>query len=87
MCIHSVNPFCCPLLEFPFGSEDEDGVEGYHESLEVVRLALGGYVELRKELEFWFCHFTNWNMSLTLSELQFCHLNGKLFQKISITIK
>lgn len=31
--------------------------------------------------------FTNWNMPFNLSELQFCHVNGKLFQRISVMIK
>lgn len=37
-------------FEFPFGSGDKDGVDGHHEYLEVVKLAMWGYVELKKEL-------------------------------------
>lgn len=87
VCVHSVNPFCCPLLEFSFGSGDEDGVDGQYESSEVVRLASRSYKEIWKEPAFWFCLLTYWNMFLHCSELQFCHLNGKLFQGISVMIK
>lgn len=61
-------------FEFPFGSGDKDGVDGHHEYLEVVKLAMWGYVELYKELESSLPLRRCRSMSFNLVELQFRHL-------------
>lgn len=89
MCIHLVNLLCWPLVELPFGSRDENGLGGQSEPLEMVRLALRGSVRLWKEPESCpaaYKMYENWNVSLNLSELQFCHLYNKLFHRISVTV-
>ena len=88
VCIHSA--FYWPSLEIPFGSGNKHGVDGHPGNLEVARLVWEGHVELWKSQSpgpVIYKMFKNWHISLNLSELQFCHLYSKLFQRISVTIK
>lgn len=77
-------------FEFPFGSGNKDGVDG---TMKTQRWwgwfweAMQSYEKNQNPSPVIFKIYKNWHIPLNLSELQFCYLYRKLFQRISVTIK